>query len=99
MDLNLLYHDFIMDDRELMFSSAPGTVPSFHDKDGNTYCAVPVYQHLDPDLVCDPLSTNRRLPETVDLVMFGTLVVICGRFDAGPHQDVDTGYCWSHNGC
>ena len=58
-----------------MFSSTPGTVPSFHDMDGNTYCAVPVYQHPDPDLARDPLSMNRRLPETVDLAMFGTLVV------------------------
>ena len=64
-----------------MFSSAPGTVPSFHDMDGNTYCAVPVYQHPDPDLARDPQSTNRRLPETVDLAMLGTLVV------AGPTPD------------
>ena len=75
MDLNLLYRDFIVDDRELMFSSAPGMVPSFHDEDGNTYCAVPVFQHPDPDLACDPLSTNCRLPETADLAIFGTLVV------------------------
>ena len=36
---------------------------------------VPAFQHPAPDLVCDPLSTNRRLPETADLAMFGTLVV------------------------
>ena len=59
-----------------MFSSTPGTVPSFHDMDGNTYCAVPVYQHPDPDFARDPLFfTNHRLPETVDLAMFVTLVV------------------------
>ena len=39
------------------------------------YCAVPVYQHPDPDLARDPLSTNRRLPVTADLAMFGTMVV------------------------
>ena len=75
MDLNLLYRDFIVDDRELMFSSALGTVPSFHDEDGNSYCAVPVFQHPDPDLARAPLSTNRHLPETADLAMFSTLVV------------------------
>ena len=75
MDLNLLYRDFLVDDWELMFHSVPGTVPSFHDKEGNMYCAVPVYQHPDPDLARDPLSTNRRLPETADLAMFGAMVV------------------------
>ena len=39
------------------------------------------FQHPDPDLARDPLSTNRRMPETMDLVMFGTLVV------AGPTPD------------
>ena len=75
MDINLLYRDFLVDDRELMFHSVPGTVPSFHDVDGNMYCTVPVYQHPDPDLARDPLSTNRRLQETADLAMFGTMVV------------------------
>ena len=56
MDLNLLYRDLLIADRELMFHSAPGTVPSFHDVDGNMYCAVPVCQHPDPDLARDPLS-------------------------------------------
>ena len=75
MDLNLLYRDFIMNDRELMFHSVPGTVPSFHDDEGNMYCAVPVFQHSDSDLGRDPLSTNHRLTNTADLPMFGTLVV------------------------
>ena len=70
-----------MDDREFLFIYTLGSVPSFHDKDGNTYCAVPVFQHPDPDLARDPLSTNRRMLETVDLAMFGTLVV------AGPMPD------------
>ena len=75
MDLNLLYRDFLVVDQEFMFHSAPGTVPSFHDVDGNMYCTVTAYQHPDPDLDRDPLSTNRRLPETADLAMFGTMVV------------------------
>ena len=31
MDLNFLYSDFVMDDKEVLFHSAPGTVSSFHD--------------------------------------------------------------------
>ena len=91
MDLSLLYRDFLVADQEFMFHSAPGTVPSFHDVDGNMYCAVTAYQHPDPDLACDPLSTNRRLLETADLAMFGTM------FDAGPHHGPHTGHCWSHS--
>ena len=75
MDLNLLYRDFIAADKEFMFHSAPGTVPSFHDVDGNMHCAVTAYQHPDPDLARDPLYTNCRLPETADLAMFGTIIV------------------------
>ena len=74
IDLSLLYRDFLVDDQELMFHSIPDTMPSFHDVDGNMYCAVPVY-HPDPDLARDPLSTNHHLPETDDLAMFGTMVV------------------------
>ena len=81
MNLNLHYRDFIVDDSEFLFNYSAGTVPSFHDEDGNTYCAVPDFQHPDPDLARDPLSTNRRLHETADLAMFGTLVV------AGPTPD------------
>ena len=75
MDLDLLYRDFFMGDRELLFHSVAGTVPSFHDEEGNMYCAVPVFQHPDPDLARDPLSTNHRLPGTADLAKFGMMVV------------------------
>ena len=75
MDLNFLYSDFIVDERELLFHSVPGTLPSFHDDEGNMHCAVPTFQHSDADLARDPLSTNRRLINTDDLPMFGTLVV------------------------
>ena len=81
MDLDLHYRDFVVDDREFLFNNTPGSVPWFHDKDGNTYCAVPAFSHPDPDLARDPLSTNRQMLETVDLAMFGTLVV------AGPTPD------------
>ena len=50
MDLDLLYHNFFVNDRELLSHCVPGTVPSFHDEEGNMYCAVPVFQHPDPDL-------------------------------------------------
>ena len=75
MDLNLLYRNFVVDDRELMFQSVPGMVPLFHDEEGNLYCASPAFQHSDADLARDPLSTNRRLIDTAELPTFGTLVV------------------------
>ena len=81
MDLNLYYRDFIVDDREFLFNCSPGSVPSFHDEDGNTYCAVPAFQHPNPDLAREPLSINRRLHKTADLAMFGTLVVASPTLD------------------
>ena len=75
MDLTSLYSDFVMDGREVLFHSAPGYVSSFHDNDGNVYCAVPAFQHSDADLARDPLSTNRRLVDTEELELFGTMVV------------------------
>ena len=75
MDLNFLYSDFVMDDKEVLFHSAPGSVSSFHDDDGNMYCAVPAFRHSDADLARDPLSTNRRLVNTEELELFGTMVV------------------------
>ena len=75
MDLTSLYSDFVMDGREVLFHSAPGYISSFHDNDGNVYCAVPAFQHSDADLARDPLSTNRRLVDSDDLELFGTMVV------------------------
>ena len=69
------YSDFIMDDREMLFHSIAGQVSSFHDDDGNVYCAVPVFGHSDADLARDPLSTNRRLVSAEELQVFGTMVV------------------------
>ena len=81
MALRLLYSDFVMDDQEVVFHSTSDSEPSYHDDLDNTYCAVPAFQHADPDLARDPLSTNHRLIDTADLQMFGTLVV------AGPTPD------------
>ena len=75
MDLTSLYSDFVMDGREVLFHSAPGYISSFHDNTGNVYCAVPAFQHSDADLARDPLSTNRRLVDSDDLELFGTMVV------------------------
>ena len=45
MDLNLCYCNFVVDDRELMFHSVMGTVPSYHDEEGNLYCTAAAFQH------------------------------------------------------
>ena len=50
MDLRLLYSDFVMDDREVVFHSTSDSEPSYHDDLDNTYCAVLAFQHADPDL-------------------------------------------------
>ena len=75
MDLTSLYSDFVMDGREVLFHSVPGRVSSFHDDEGNVYCAVPAFGHSDADLARDPLSTNRRLVSSEELEVFGTMVV------------------------
>ena len=59
----------------MLFHSAPGYVSSFHDDEGNVYCAVPAFKHSDADLARDPLSTNRRLVNSDELELFGTMVV------------------------
>ena len=64
-----------------MLQSTVDTEPTFHNDRGFTNCAIPVFRSDDPDLARDPLSTNRRLHETADLEMFGTMVV------AGPTPD------------
>ena len=73
--LTSLYSDFVMDDREVLFHLIAGHVSSFHDDEGNVYCAVPVFGHSDADLARDPLSTNRRLISSEELRVFGTMVV------------------------
>ena len=82
MDLGLLYSDFVMDKRELILHTAPGASSIFRDDMGSTHCTITAFQNGDPDIVQDPLSTNRRLADSVGLQMFGTMVV------AGPTPDV-----------
>ena len=69
------------------------------------FCAVPVFQHPDPNLACDPLSTNHRLPETADLAKFGTMVVAGSSTDhikvlipdtVGPTVDADSPVVLQH---
>ena len=91
MDLTSLYSDFVMDDKEVLFHSAPGYVSSFHDNEGNVYCAVPAFQHSDADLARDPLSTNRRLVDSEELELFGTIDGR-GRSHLGPHQGPYSGH-------
>ena len=69
MDLNLRYRGFIAADKESMFHSAPGMVPSFHDVDGNMYCAVTAYHIVTR---CPRIVVYL---ETPDLAMFGTMIV------------------------
>ena len=75
MDLTNYYRNFVVDDRELIFHSVLGTVPSFHDEEGNLHCAVAAFQHTDADLARAPLSTNHLSSDASQLAMFGTLVV------------------------
>ena len=90
MDLNSLYSDFVMDDKEVLFHSAPGAVSSFHDDDGNMYCALPAFRHSDADLTRDPLSTNRRLVNTEELGVIR--YVGRGRSHTRPHQGPYSGH-------
>ena len=82
MDLQLLYSNFIMDNRELMFHTTPDATHIFQDDRGFTYCAITAFQNGDPDISRDPLSTNRRLTDSREFQMFGTMVV------AGPTPEV-----------
>ena len=82
MDLRLLHSNFVMDNRELVFHTTPDATNMFQDDRGFTHCAITAFQNGDPDIARDPLSTNRRLADSPELQMFGTMVV------AGPTPDV-----------
>ena len=82
MDLRLLYSNFVMDNRELVFHTTPDATNMFQDDRGFTHCVITAFQNGDPDIARDPLSTNRRLADSPGLQMFGTMVV------AGPTPDV-----------
>ena len=75
MDLRLLHSNFIMDNREPMFHTTPDATHIFQDDRGFTYCAITAFHNGDPDISRDPLSTNRRLTDSLEFQMFGTMVV------------------------
>ena len=75
MDLRLLYSNFVMDNRELVFHTTPDATNMFQDDRGFTHCAITAFQNGDPDIAWDPLSTNRRLADSPGLQMFRTKVV------------------------
>ena len=82
MDLGLLYSNFTMDSKDLTLHTSPDGSGVFRDTDGQTYCTIRPFNHADPDLACDPFSTNRRLFDSGEIELFGTMVV------AGPTTDV-----------
>ena len=81
MDPRLIYTDFLMNDSEVLLQPTTDAEPTFKDDRDYTYCALAVFRSDDPDLARDPLSSNRRLQESADLEMFGTMIV------AGPTPD------------
>ena len=81
MDPRLIYTDFLMYNSELLLQPTTDAGTTFKDDRGYTYCALTVFRSDDPDLARDPLSTNRRLRDSADLEMFGTMIV------AGPTPD------------
>ena len=82
MDLGLLYSNFAMDDKYLTLHTTPDGSGVFRDIDGQTHCTIRPYNHGDPDMARDPLSTNRRLFDSGEIELFGSMVV------AGPTTDV-----------
>ena len=50
--------------------------------DGQTHCTIRLFRDGDPDIARDPLSTNRRLFDSGEIELFGSMVV------AGPTTDV-----------
>ena len=64
--MDLHYRDFVVNDQEFLFDYTPGSVPSFHDKHGNTYCAVAAYQHPLPmgQLLYHDVQAVRAWPES-----------------------------------
>ena len=81
MDFKMLYTDFVMNGVEVSLQPALETEVVFVDDRDYTYCTLMAFGSDDPAIARDPLSTNRRLPETADLEMFGTMIV------AGPTPD------------
>ena len=75
MDPGLLYTDIVMDGVEVSLQPTLETEVAFVDDRGYAYCTLMALRSDDPALARDPLSTNRLLPDTADLEMFGTMIV------------------------
>ena len=82
MDLGLLYSNFVMDNKDLTLHTTVDGSGVFRDTDGQTHCTIRPYRDVDPDIARDPLSTNRRLFDSGEIELFGSMVV------AGPMTDV-----------
>ena len=82
MDLVLLYSNFVMDNKDLTLHTTGDGSRVFRDADGQTHCTIRSYRDGDPDIARDPLSTNRRLFDSGEIELFGSMVV------AGPTTDV-----------
>ena len=75
MDLGLLYSNLAMDSKDMTLHTSPDGSGVFRDTDGQTYCTIRPFNHADPDLARDPFSTNRRLFDSGEIELFGTMVV------------------------
>ena len=75
MDLGLLYSNFVMDNKDLTLHTTVDGSGVFRDADGQTHCTIRPYRDVDPDIARDPLSTNRRLFDSGEIELFGSMVV------------------------
>ena len=75
MDLGLLYSNFVMDNKDLTLHTTVDGLGVFRDTDGQTHCTIRPYRDVDPDISRDPLSTNRRLFDSGEIELFGSMVV------------------------
>ena len=82
MDLGLFYSNFVMDNKYLTLHTTVDGSGVFRDADGQTHCTIRPYRDGDPDIARDPLSTKRRLFDSGEIELFGSMVV------AGPTTDV-----------
>ena len=83
MDLGLLYSDFVMDNKEFDPTHYNGRVRNFPGyRWTDTLHHQTIQGRTDPDIARDPLSTNRRLFDSGEIELFGSMVV------AGPTTDI-----------
>ena len=82
MELGLLYSNFVMDNKDMTLHTTVDGSGVFRDADGQMHCTIRPFRDVDPDIARDPLSTNRRLFDSGEIELFGSMVV------AGPTTDV-----------